>query len=857
MACTCHDPGNENCDCRQQSCDWFCGELGLGCKEAWKEWSGTTRPASDTSTTCGTVQAEQVCVCRGPRPFQPGACVPKGHGGRSVYAGPEDGTVPTLESCMGWCHQQPGAVACQHGLMNASAPSAWRHLLATGSFLPNTDLVGLKERFNGHFQTAGSGIVRRECPGCHPGYQLLYYKRFTTPASFDAFDYLLTTWRNDASNQFTNDYNIYPTLQGALEGHPGAGNGNFKYCRASARTGVSGQGFPQGCGQTPGHNPGKQWTTLDISHFQTSASCEVRYSVLEMECVALAAAGRPAAISSGEHAITSNHQCRVFPPPTTTATTTTSTTTTSTSTTTTTTTTSRFVYEHVADAECGHRGYYGHHDRDYVTLEECKAKCSSEVHCKYFTLHKATSVLDRCSRWSECSGQVNDTSYILYKKVNRTTTPPTPPPTHITTAAPRPEYQCPAAFPQTFACSEQGKICWARGITLCAAGQAYPGGSIVNGDAGGETAQDCWRKCNADVQCSHWDFSDNTICRLRSNAGTSGATTASGYHAGARGCTLSPSCRHWCVKPAFAAEDPGGHLINCPGNVCTLPARASTAPAPAKYVPTTMAAEVADRPAAAATADPGTGALETTPNVDAPGTIHVRSAATISITDVVHVSTRTATSNTAGSDQPTTTDSNQKGVHAHGVPKGTPTASGVAENYSTDATSSDDIDLSDVTIALIAITAVAIVGCCIAAGFVFFGAQVKHAAKEPNWRDGRATVANPAYDAGHYAAPDLSGGRGQGQLSGFDGDEADDDTQEDVDGIYGNAVPVNTQASATGNVYHTLGVGDQALTDPDTGNTYGTLARPLRKVTEDGTGTYSTLAKRIAYGDSDDEDTDI
>ena len=36
------------------------------------------------------------------------------------------------------------------------------------------------------------------------------------------------------------------------------------------------------------------------------------------------------------------------------------------------------------------------------------------------------------------------------------------------------------------------------------------------------------------------------------------------------------SCTSWCLKPEFESADPGGHLANCPDNVCSPPPSTST-----------------------------------------------------------------------------------------------------------------------------------------------------------------------------------------------------------------------------------------------------------------------------------------
>jgi len=40
-----------------------------------------------------------------------------------------------------------------------------------------------------------------------------------------------------------------------------------------------------------------------------------------------------------------------------------------------------------------------------------------------------------------------------------------------------------------------------------------------------------------------------------------------------KGCDGECSCSGWCLLPQFAQENPGGHLNNCPGNICAGPTR--------------------------------------------------------------------------------------------------------------------------------------------------------------------------------------------------------------------------------------------------------------------------------------------
>ena len=89
-----------------------------------------------------------------------------------------------------------------------------------------------------------------------------------------------------------------------------------------------------------------------------------------------------------------------------------------------------------------------------------------------------------------------------------------------------------------------------------------------------------------------WDFElDNSICRLRKDVGPYSAVvdkaTAKKHWYGPRGCGFATPCKSWCLLKPFEQEDPGGHLKNCPGNICKQAPPPPTSPPPSQ--PTTTA----------------------------------------------------------------------------------------------------------------------------------------------------------------------------------------------------------------------------------------------------------------------------
>ena len=112
----------------------------------------------------------------------------------------------------------------------------WKPIFARGSsFSPGVELD--QDAFNKAFHEQWepfSGIARRECAQCPPGYRDIYFKQLTNAKEFDAWFFLLASylpfdrdntdswnqWKDDNDKRpvFMDDFEIYSTLDDALTG---------------------------------------------------------------------------------------------------------------------------------------------------------------------------------------------------------------------------------------------------------------------------------------------------------------------------------------------------------------------------------------------------------------------------------------------------------------------------------------------------------------------------------------------------------------------------------------------------------------------------------------------------------------
>eukprot|EP00929_Paragymnodinium_shiwhaense_P081617 TRINITY_DN4275_c0_g1_i6.p1 TRINITY_DN4275_c0_g1~~TRINITY_DN4275_c0_g1_i6.p1 ORF type:complete len:319 (+),score=63.51 TRINITY_DN4275_c0_g1_i6:57-1013(+) len=102
--------------------------------------------------------------------------------------------------------------------------------------------------FNGKARRARMGIIKRSCTGCADSHKEVYFRWKQSLDSFDAYQTLLVTWRDD---NFHTDFDIYSTLDDAT-----ANTNAWTSCNADD----AGIGFPRDCG--PSAAVGGQWTSL-------------------------------------------------------------------------------------------------------------------------------------------------------------------------------------------------------------------------------------------------------------------------------------------------------------------------------------------------------------------------------------------------------------------------------------------------------------------------------------------------------------------------------------------------------------------------------------------------------------------
>ena len=101
-----------------------------------------------------------------------------------------------------------------------------------------------KESFNKTYRESierspqGMPIIRRECLDCTDSHKVIYYKRKTSPKSFDAYYYLIVTW-SSTNNLLHRDFELYSTFQDAVND-----KNPWQYCNYNDR----GEAFPRDCG---------------------------------------------------------------------------------------------------------------------------------------------------------------------------------------------------------------------------------------------------------------------------------------------------------------------------------------------------------------------------------------------------------------------------------------------------------------------------------------------------------------------------------------------------------------------------------------------------------------------------------
>ena len=145
--------------------------------------------------------------------------------------------------------------------MGEQVPASKDILFASGT-LGSVKLA--KDQFNKVFHNAGNGIIKRECADRAASHKTVYFVRKTAPASFDAYTYMLVTWK-DHNNVLNKDFSIHSSLEDAK-----AGTNAWQFCNYN----LGGIGFPRDCGPTG--NVAHQWTSFNHGHGRKN----VRYSVV-------------------------------------------------------------------------------------------------------------------------------------------------------------------------------------------------------------------------------------------------------------------------------------------------------------------------------------------------------------------------------------------------------------------------------------------------------------------------------------------------------------------------------------------------------------------------------------------------
>jgi hypothetical protein len=200
-------------------------------------------------------------------------------------------TGQTVAECAARCDANPSCLAFEYGVnYGGSGGMEWRHGVTHGvgggGYKPQDCLLksstndgGCDEfttvymkgsygalddaaKFNLDFRSSSHGIIRRECKSCASAYQDVYIRRFTSHQTWDAYSYLMVTWRDD-NNRMNTDFAIYSSLQDALDD-----TNRWKFCNYND----PGIGFPRDCGAT-GY-VGWQWNSLT-----RGGQAHIKYSV--------------------------------------------------------------------------------------------------------------------------------------------------------------------------------------------------------------------------------------------------------------------------------------------------------------------------------------------------------------------------------------------------------------------------------------------------------------------------------------------------------------------------------------------------------------------------------------------------
>ena len=121
--------------------------------------------------------------------------------------------------------------------------------------------------------------MRRECSGCSDSHREIYYLRLTSLQNLSLYETLKNEWSDTASkgpNEFNQDFELYSTLQGALQR-----TNRWTHCDFNANK----IGFPGGCAPTSELGGEAQpqwnsWSTLGQEHISFSLYMDAGDGVL-------------------------------------------------------------------------------------------------------------------------------------------------------------------------------------------------------------------------------------------------------------------------------------------------------------------------------------------------------------------------------------------------------------------------------------------------------------------------------------------------------------------------------------------------------------------------------------------------
>ena len=163
---------------------------------------------------------------------------PLGHADRLYRIGPVD-----LDRCRDACVADAKCSHYSFGTPQSSHPGICMGCtsMANAEAHAGFNVFSAKDEkaaFNFAYQRARSGIIRRQCQGCHDSHKDIYYRRITDKMNFDAYEYMMVTWSNQ-NNLLNRDFTLHSSLLDAV-----TGSNPWSFCNFNDR----GIGFPRDCG---------------------------------------------------------------------------------------------------------------------------------------------------------------------------------------------------------------------------------------------------------------------------------------------------------------------------------------------------------------------------------------------------------------------------------------------------------------------------------------------------------------------------------------------------------------------------------------------------------------------------------